>query len=112
MAKTKKRSGSKSKNSKSTEQERWFKAGEPTGWKKDLPQDKRIDLVLASRDYDYLASARALNALANVSQDPETKRKARADAEKLFKEYDKRKSAVEKNAKKGKNKGKIEVLKW
>lgn len=97
---------------KSSDQVRWFRAGDPTGWKKDLPQQDRIDLVLASRDYDYLASARALNALANVTQDPETKRKARADAKKLFAEYNKRTEKIEKAAKKGKKNKKTEVLIW
>jgi hypothetical protein len=95
--------------SKSSTQARWFRAGDPTGWKKDLPQQDRIDLVLASRDYDYLSSARALGALANVTKDPETKRKARADAKKLYAEHNKRTEKIKKSVKKGRKRRVIEI---
>jgi len=44
-----------------------------------------------SRDGDVLASARAMQQLANISQDKETARKAKADATLLFSRYRKSK---------------------
>jgi len=63
---------------------RWFHPGEVLGWKKDLPQKKRINIVVRSRGGDYLAAGRTLQALANVTQDRETKEKAGKDAKILF----------------------------
>ena len=65
--------------------ERWY---EPkvteTGWSKEEDQETRIQLMLEAHDYDYLAAARALNALANVTKDKSTAAKARSDAKRLF----------------------------
>jgi hypothetical protein len=56
-----------------------------------MPIDKRRRLVLKAHGGDKLASARGLLALANVTKDTETKRKADADAKYFFKEYAKKK---------------------
>ena len=57
----------------------------PLGWRKSMPQRDRIRTALNARNGNVLAAARALNALANVTSDPDTKRKARADASYLYK---------------------------
>jgi len=67
--------------------ERWFAPGPKLGWRRDLSQKRRINIALRHRNGNVLATARALNALANVTKDPETKRKARVDARKLFDLY-------------------------
>lgn len=67
--------------------EKWFKAGKPLGWNKDDAMDKRRRIALRNRDGDELATARALQALANVTKDPATKRKAQADAKYFFKKH-------------------------
>lgn len=66
---------------------RWFKSGKPLGWNKNDAMDKRRRIALRNRDGDELATARALQALANVTKDPETKRKAQADAKYFFKKH-------------------------
>lgn len=63
---------------------KWFEAGEPLGWSKDLSVSERRKRALKSRGGDALAAGRALQALANVTQDPETKAKAQADAKYFF----------------------------
>jgi hypothetical protein len=71
--------------------ERWYQEAtadsKPLGWRKTMPQRDRIRVALRARRGDVLATARALNALANVTTDIETKRKARADASYLYKMY-------------------------
>lgn len=59
---------------------RWFKAGRPLNWSKDDGQARRRRNALNSRHGNLLKTARALMALSNVTQDRETKRKAKADA--------------------------------
>jgi len=50
-----------------------------------MGREKRLRTALRSRRGNVLSTARALNALANVTTDVETKRKARADASYLYK---------------------------
>ena len=71
--------------------EKWFEPGEPTNWRKADSQATRIRKLVKSRDGDVLASARAMQQLANISQDKETARKAKADATLLFSRYRKSK---------------------
>ena len=69
--------------------DKWYqeatKGSKPLGWRKSMSQRERIRVALKARRGDVLATARALNALANVTADNETKRKARADASYLYK---------------------------
>jgi len=67
--------------------ERFFHPGKPLGWKKSDSQDKRRRIALRNRNGDLLATARALMALANVTQDKETERKARADSKYFYTQY-------------------------
>jgi hypothetical protein len=66
---------------------KWFEAGKKLNWSKDLSQTVRRRNALNSRKGNYLATARALQALANVTQDAETKRKAAGDAKYFFHRY-------------------------
>jgi len=66
---------------------KFFVAGEPTGWRKDDIQKQRRQLALASRKGNLLPTARALMALSNVTQDKETARLARQDANYFYALY-------------------------
>lgn len=67
--------------------EEWFEPGPKLGWSKDDSKDKRRRVALRHRKGNHLKTARALQALANVTQDSETKRKARADARYFFEKH-------------------------
>jgi len=67
--------------------QRWFSPQVRTGWSKDLSQKVRIARVVRAHKGDLLASARSLQALANVSTDSATQRKAQSDAGILFKRH-------------------------
>lgn len=62
-------------------------------WHKDVPQFARLAMAIQSRPKNWspqkkiLSSARALNALANVTKDSATRIKARGDAKLLFADY-------------------------
>ena len=70
--------------------EKWFKPGKHTGWKKSLPSSTRRYRLLASTDKRmtmrkrYVQAGRKAMALANVTEDTTTERKARADAKYFF----------------------------
>lgn len=66
-------------------------SGPSLNWSKEDTQAKRRRNALRARGGNALKAARALQALANVSQDKETARKAKADAEYFFRLYKKRK---------------------
>ena len=70
--------------------ERWYQPGSALNWRKDASQMQRRRAALASRKGDLLTTARALNALANVTRDTETETKARADAKYFFTLYRKK----------------------
>jgi len=77
-------------------QDKWFteatQDSKPLGWRKDMPQWKRIQVAVRNRRGNMLSAARALNALANVTTDHETKLRARADASYLYKQHKAQKS--------------------
>lgn len=70
---------------------KWFKPKVHTGWDKDQSAATRRRHLMAStpknwgRDKRYLQAGHRAQALANVSQDPATQKKAAADAEYFFK---------------------------
>ena len=72
--------------------EKWFEAGRPLGWRKQDSQTKRRAIALRNRDGDYLKAGRALQALANVTADKETARKANSDASYMFAQHKKKQS--------------------
>lgn len=58
-----------------------------TGWKKSLPVGERRSLALKAHKGNTLSTARGLTALANVTEDSVTERKARSDAKYFFREH-------------------------
>lgn len=79
------------KKSKKKSATKWFEPGKHTGWSKDDGQATRRRAVLKSRQGNYLRAARALQALANVTQDKETQRKAHSDALYFYRMHNKSK---------------------
>lgn len=57
------------------------------GWHKDLAMSTRRRKALKAHKGDNLATARALQALANVTQDKVTRQKAQADANYFYKRH-------------------------
>jgi len=67
--------------------EKWFHPEtEDTGWHKDEPVGKRRVRILSAHKGDKVATGRSMVALANVTQDKETEKEARKDAEYFFRE--------------------------
>lgn len=60
--------------------EKWYHPSKHTGWDKDDNQETRRAKMLKAHKDDSLAAGRAMQALANVTQDRETANKARSDA--------------------------------
>ena len=66
------------------EGKQWFDPQVETGWEKGQPESIRRLKVVRAHKGDKLASARAMQALSNVTTDRETKRAAQADAGYFF----------------------------
>ena len=66
---------------------KWYSSGKPLNWSKKDSQTTRRREALRARKGDYLATYRALDALAKISADNETARKARSDANYFLKMY-------------------------
>lgn len=70
-------------------EEKWFDPEVTnTGWNKDDPPDRRRYLMLEAHNFNNLKTAKALQALANVTKDKETKAAAQSDADHFYKEYE------------------------
>lgn len=71
---------------RNTKTKKQFKKGEPLGWEATDTQSHRRKVALRSRGGDYLATARALQAVANAQQrrNPSVAGKAEKDAEFFF----------------------------
>lgn len=67
-----------------TNKEKWFRPTTNTGWNKHDPAHLRRYRVLHAHKGDKLASARAMQALSNVTIDKTTKKLARTDAQYFF----------------------------
>jgi len=81
----------KARRRKRRKRNKWYTHKATTGWKKTYPKAKRRALALEAHEGDRLATARGLMALANITEDEETKVKAGVDARyfyKLIKEVD------------------------
>ena len=72
------------KPGRTPEAEQWFEPGVHTGWEKEQPQLVRRGKVLKAHKGDELASARSMQALANVSTDRDTAKKASEDADYFY----------------------------
>jgi len=62
----------------------WYNPQVHMGWSKEDDAETRRRVALNAHDGDVLSTARALDALAKVTTDRETKRLARADATYFF----------------------------
>lgn len=78
------------KPGRTPEAEQWYESGVKTGWEKGQSQSVRRAKVLKAHKGDELASARSMQALANVTTDRETARKAGADADYFYRKYRRR----------------------
>ncbi|MFA5389535.1 MAG: hypothetical protein WC312_07310 [Candidatus Omnitrophota bacterium] len=68
--------------------EQWFNPKvTDTGWDKDLNMDTRRAKMLRAHKWNTLATARALQALANVTRDEEIKEAAQKDAEFFYERH-------------------------
>lgn len=67
--------------------EQWFEPGVKTGWEKGQPESVRRAKVLKAHKGDELASARSMQALANVTTDRETASKAARDAKYFYRQH-------------------------
>ncbi len=63
---------------------KWFEPGKKLNWSKDDKPTTRRRNALKARRGNTLKTARALQALSNVTQDSGTKAKAAADARYFF----------------------------
>jgi len=79
----------KGKKGRTPKRDQWYRPSVHTGWSKDDKPVTRRRKVLVSHKGSLLASARAMNALANVSADPKTAREAAKDARYFFARYKK-----------------------
>jgi len=78
------------KRKKSTSKgRRWFAPKVRSGWEKGMPAGKRRRLLLKAHKGNLLSAARSKQALANVTQDEETRVLALADARFFFERHKK-----------------------
>jgi hypothetical protein len=69
---------------KTPQDEKWYKHDVEMNWHKDDPANIRRANALKAHSGDELATARALQALANVTTDTETSKLAKTDADHFF----------------------------
>ncbi len=74
----------KGKLGKTPKTEKWYRHDVEMNWHKDMPAKVRRANALEAHKGDELATARALQALANVTKDTETATLAKADADYFF----------------------------
>jgi len=74
----------KGKPGKTPESEKWYKHTVKMNWHKDETAEVRRANALKAYKGDELATARALQALANVTTDADTARLAKSDADYFF----------------------------
>jgi len=73
---------------------KWFKPGKHTGWKKEQKASTRRSKLLRATDKRktmhnrYLEAGRKAQALSNVTNDKETEKKAKSDADYFFNKLD------------------------
>jgi len=74
----------KGKPGKTPQSEKWYQHNVEMNWHKDDPAEARRANALKAHNGDELATARALQALANVTTDAETAKLAKTDADYFF----------------------------
>jgi len=72
------------KRRKTPREKRWYAPKIRSSWKKDMPAKERRRLLLKAHKGNLLAAARSKQALANVTEDEETKVLALKDAQFFF----------------------------
>jgi len=77
----------KGKPGRTPESEKWYEHTVRMNWHKDESADVRRANALKAHKGDELATARALQALANVTTDAETAELAKADADYFFAQH-------------------------
>lgn len=68
-------------------QEQFFHPKVHTGWQKNMPPKKRRRMMLQAHHGDELTSARAMQALSNVTTDQQTRVTAQSDADFFFRKH-------------------------
>lgn len=72
---------------------KWFKPKRHSGWSSEQSQETRLKKLVSSRPKNLtrknrvLSAARAIQALANVTQSEDARKKAKSDARALYKRY-------------------------
>ncbi len=74
----------KGKPGKTLESQKFFHPNIKMNWHKDLPAETRRANALEAHGGNFLATARALQELSNVTTDPDTKRLTKEDADYFF----------------------------
>jgi hypothetical protein len=74
--------------------EKWFHPKVDTGWDKDMLPETRRELMLKAHGGDVLASAKAMQALANVTRDNKTRYEAQQDARYFYKMHKRAQSPI------------------
>lgn len=77
------------KKGRTPKKDRWYHPQVKMDWEKGMTIGQRRRNALRAHGGSKLSTARALNALANVTTDGATEKKARADAKYFFKEHKK-----------------------
>jgi len=77
----------KGKPGKTPESEKWYQHNVEMNWHKDEPAEVRRANALKAHKGDELTTARALQALSNMTTDPETSKLAKTDADYFFAKY-------------------------
>jgi hypothetical protein len=72
------------KKGRTPKAKRWYEPSVEMDWGKGMGIKERRENALEAHGGDALATARALQALANVTTDPSTKAKAGADAKHFY----------------------------
>jgi hypothetical protein len=79
------------KKGRTPKSKRWYKPKVKMDWEKGMPMAQRRRNALRAHGGDELSTARALQALANVTTDNATKVKAKADANYFYKRHERSK---------------------
>ena len=80
---------------KASKKKRWYAPKVHSGWKKSQPAKVRRKLLLRAHKGNLLSAAKSKQALANVTQDEETREIALADARFFFEEHKRSKKEAE-----------------
>ncbi|APV43453.1 hypothetical protein Dform_00090 [Dehalogenimonas formicexedens] len=72
---------------KTPESQQWYEHGTEMNWSKEMTAETRREHALKAHKGDELATGRALQALANVTTDYETRGKANSDADYFFSKH-------------------------